>query len=113
MTAPDPDGASRRIGNYEVLGEVGRGGMGVVYQARQIGLKRLVALKMILTGADAGPHERARFRTEAEAAARLQPPTSSRFTRSARNISITQAWAMWPRGAARTVTGRGEAEVVL
>jgi eukaryotic-like serine/threonine-protein kinase len=64
----------RRIANYEVLCEIGRGGMGVVYKARQIGLKRLVALKMILAGMDAGPHERARFHAEAEVAARLHHP---------------------------------------
>jgi tetratricopeptide (TPR) repeat protein/predicted Ser/Thr protein kinase len=62
------------IPGYEVLGVLGRGGMGVVYQARQTALRRLVALKMILAGGHATDEQRARFRTEAEAAARLQNP---------------------------------------
>ncbi len=63
-----------RIAGYEVLGVLGRGAMGVVYKARQPGLKRLVALKMILAGEHAGESERTRFRTEAEAVALLQHP---------------------------------------
>jgi serine/threonine protein kinase/tetratricopeptide (TPR) repeat protein len=62
------------VPGYEVVRELGRGGMGVVYQVWHARLNRSAALKMILAGAHAGPEELARFRTEAEAVARLQHP---------------------------------------
>ena len=63
------------VPGYEITGELGRGGMGVVYQARHVRLNRPCALKMILAGAHAGPEDVARFVTEAEAIARLQHPS--------------------------------------
>ena len=57
-----------------ILGELGRGGMGVVYKARQVNLNRICALKMILAGAHAGPEAAARFLSEAETVARLEHP---------------------------------------
>src|SRR5262249_46984951 len=71
---PNPEGPPRRIANYEVLEEAGRGGMSVVYKARQAHPARVVALKMLLPGAHAGAERQARFLSEADAIARLQHP---------------------------------------
>jgi serine/threonine protein kinase len=62
------------VPGYEIVNVLGRGGMGVVYKARHLALKRVVALKMSLGGGHAGEYERQRFRSEAEAVARLQHP---------------------------------------
>jgi WD40 repeat protein/predicted Ser/Thr protein kinase len=78
-TGPEAAGAEPSIPGYEVIRELGRGGMGVVYLAWQTGLARLVALKMILAGARSRPQDRARFQDEAEAIARLEHPNLVRI----------------------------------
>jgi serine/threonine protein kinase len=72
--APEPPGAQPSFPNYEILGLLGKGGMGVVYKARQKGLDRIVALKVLRPGVDDDEEGIKRFLNEARSAARLQHP---------------------------------------
>jgi serine/threonine-protein kinase len=71
--APVPEGL-RTLGDYELLEEIGRGGMGIVYKARQMSLNRLVAVKMILGTQLGTPEDVERFRREARTVATLDHP---------------------------------------
>ena len=93
------------IPGYEVLNELGHGGMGVVFRAREVRLSRIVALKMLLPGGSASPELLARFKVEAETVARLQHPNVVRIhavgDHEGRPFFEMEyvAGAAWPRGS--------------
>ena len=72
-SGPQPQSVGT-FGPYRIIGEIGRGGMGVVYRARHDGLGRDVALKLLTAGAYASPEQRRRFLSEARLAARIRHP---------------------------------------
>ena len=77
--------SQKEFGKYELLGEIGRGGMGVVYKARQVDLDRIVALKMIVSSHLASPEQVDRFRLEARRRRECDRRISSASTKSARS----------------------------
>ena len=100
----------RRFGDYELLEELGRGGMGIVYRARQHHPERTVALKMILRGELASAEDLARFQREAQAAARLEHPHidgqayfSMRYVEGTTLARLVAQGPLPPREAARLV----------
>ena len=108
---PQNDGAAvstpsvPAVPGYELLGELGRGGMGVVYKARQTRLQRLVALKMILAGAHAEAADLVRFRTEAEAVARMRHPNIVQIYEIGEHEGVPYLLAGVRRAAAAWRTG--------
>jgi len=92
MPQGSPSEGLRRLGDFELVRELGRGGMGVVYQARQVSLNRQVALKVLSGGLGLTPKAVQRFRREAEAAAKLHhtnivPVLTSKSSRNWRSCS--------------------------
>ena len=88
-----------QVPDYEILGEIGRGGMGIVYQAQQKSLNRVVALKMIRDDALSHHQHLARFRTEAAAVARLQHPNIVQLPPRSVGLQFRIFWYLAPTNA--------------
>ncbi len=107
------------VPGYAVLGELGRGGMGVVYRAKHLALKRVVALKTILAGFHAGVNDLARFRSEAQAVARLQHPNIVQIHEIGENnglpylaLEFVEGGSLDKKLAERTLTSQEAAALV-
>jgi tetratricopeptide (TPR) repeat protein/tRNA A-37 threonylcarbamoyl transferase component Bud32 len=118
-TGPRRSDGLGSVGDYELLGEVARGGMGVVYRARDRRLNRIVALKMIGEGKQGRPDQRARFLIEAEAVARLRHPNIVQiydFGEADGRPFVTLEWleggSLADRLKGTTLPGRAAAELV-
>ncbi len=103
---PSPELPARRIGHYEVVGELARGGTGIVYRAWDDRLQRYAALKVMLPSADDNPHRVTRFLREARAAAGLSEPGVVRVF----DVGATPEGAIW--FAMELVEGPSLAELV-
>ena len=111
--------AESGLSQFELLAELGRGGMGVVYKARHRQLNRLVALKMIRDGKHARPEHRERFRIEAEAVARLRHPNIVQIYeigeadgRPFVSLELLEGGSLADRLKGTTQPGRAAAELV-